>query len=159
MNFKVVKPFMIGAISAYGLAALGLVVAANFGVLPVQADATPSRLETVVLGAALRAAVMRHATSGPNLLPASEQNLMEGAKLYRQMCSTCHGLSAESDNGYGQSFYPPAPNLLLQRTRYSDAQTFWIVKHGIRNTAMPAWGRLLSDGEIWQVVTALRGDR
>jgi mono/diheme cytochrome c family protein len=159
MNLKIVKPFMIGAISAYGLAALGLVVAANFGVLPVQADAIPSRLEAVVLGAALRASVTRHAMSVGNPLPPSEQNLIEGAKLYRQMCATCHGLSVESGNSYGQSFYPPAPNLLQRRTQYSDAQTFWIVKHGIRNTAMPAWGRLLSDGEIWQVVTALRGDR
>jgi hypothetical protein len=45
-------------------------------VLPVQADTAPSRLEAVVLGAALRAAVMRHAMSGPNPLPASEQNLI-----------------------------------------------------------------------------------
>jgi len=32
---------------------------------------------------------------------------------------------------------------------------FWIVKHGIRNTAMPAWGNLLSDDEIWRVVTLI----
>jgi mono/diheme cytochrome c family protein len=30
------------------------------------------------------------------------------------------------------------------------------VKHGIRNTAMPAWGNLLSDEEIWQVVALIR---
>jgi len=29
---------------------------------------------------------------------------------------------------------------------------FWIVKHGIRNTAMPAWGNLLSDEEIWHTL-------
>jgi mono/diheme cytochrome c family protein len=33
---------------------------------------------------------------------------------------------------------------------------FWIVKHGIRNTAMPAWGNLLSDEDIWQVVTLVK---
>jgi len=33
---------------------------------------------------------------------------------------------------------------------------FWIVKHGIRNTAMPAWETLLSDDDIWQVVTLVR---
>ena len=39
---------------------------------------------------------------------------------------------------------------------YTDPEMFWIIKHGIRNTAMLAWGNLLSDDEIWQVVTLLR---
>jgi mono/diheme cytochrome c family protein len=89
-------------------------------------------------------------------LPASEENLIAGAKLYRQMCSRCHGVSEESDNGYGQSFYPPAPHLPTTRTSYTDSEIFWVVKHGIRNTAMPAWGNFLSDDEIWHVVTLVR---
>jgi mono/diheme cytochrome c family protein len=39
---------------------------------------------------------------------------------------------------------------------YTDGELFWIVKHGIRNTTMPAWGAFLSDQEIWQVITLLR---
>jgi len=82
--------------------------------------------------------------------------LIAGAKLYRQMCSRCHGTTGEPDNTYGQSFYPPAPHLPLIRTLYTDNEMFWIVKHGIRNTAMLAWGNLLSDDEIWQIVTLIR---
>ena len=93
---------------------------------------------------------------GGNPVPASEENLIAGAKLYRQMCSHCHGVSKESENSYGQSFYPPAPNLPLRRATYTDSEMFWIVKHGIRNTAMPAWGNFLSNDEIWQVVTLVR---
>ena len=89
-------------------------------------------------------------------MPPSEENLIAGAKLYRQMCSRCHGLSRESDDTYGQSFYPPAPRLPLSRTLYTDNEMFWIVKHGIRNTAMLAWGNLLSDEEIWRIVTLVR---
>ena len=80
---------------------------------------------------------------------------MQGAKLYRQMCARCHGVSSKSDNSYGRSFYPPAPLLPLRKTSYSDTEMFWIVKHGIRNTAMPAWGNLLADDEIWRVVTLI----
>jgi mono/diheme cytochrome c family protein len=123
-------------------------------VLPVQADVAPSRLEAKLLGSALHAAVARHAPSGPNPMPSSEENLISGAKVYRDMCLRCHGGSRESDNSYGRSFYPPAPQLPLIRTSYTDSEMFWIVKHGIRNTAMPARGNLLSDEEIWQVVTA-----
>ena len=156
MTSKIIKPFILGAIAAYAFAALVFVSSAKLGVLPVQADVAPSPLEASLLGAALRASVARHASNDPNPMPASEQNLMAGAKLYRQMCSRCHGASKESDNSYGQSFYPPAPPLALRRPSYTDTEMFWIVKHGIRNTAMPAWGNLLSDDEIWQVVTFLR---
>ena len=156
MNPRNMKPFIFGAISAYGFAALVLASSAKLGVLPVQADVAPSRLEARVLGSALHAAVARHAPDGGNPVPASDENLMAGAKLYRQMCSRCHGLSKDSDNNYGLSFYPPAPHLALNRPSYTDNEMFWIVKHGIRNTAMPAWGNLLSDEEIWQVVTLVR---
>jgi mono/diheme cytochrome c family protein len=152
----ITKVFALGAISAYGFAALIVFLSARLGVLPVRADVAPSRLETVLLGSALRASVAHHAPSGANPIAASDENLMEGAKLYRQMCSRCHGTAKESENSYGQSFYPPAPNLPLSRMSYTDNEMFWIVKHGIRNTAMPAWGNLLSDEEIWRVVTLVR---
>jgi mono/diheme cytochrome c family protein len=156
MNAKLIKSFVLGAMTAYGFAALVLLFAAKLGVLPVQADVAPSRLEAKLLGSALHAAVARHASVGTNPMVPSKENLIAGAKVYREMCSRCHGGSRESDNTYGRSFYPPAPQLPLNRTSYSDSEMFWIVKHGIRNTAMPAWGILLSDEEIWQVVALIR---
>jgi thiosulfate dehydrogenase len=156
MNSKTIKTLILGAVAAYIFAAVVLVSFAKFGLLPVQADVAPSLLETKLLGSALRASVARHAPTGGNPMPASEDNLVAGAKLYRQMCSRCHGLSRESDNTYGRSFYPPAPRLAFSRPSYTDTEMFWIIKHGIRNTAMPAWGNLVSDDEIWQVVTLLQ---
>jgi len=155
MNSKTKKNALIGALAAYILAALALISSAKLGLLPVEADATPSSLEAALLGSALRASIARRAPNGGNPLPASEDNLAAGAKLYRDMCARCHGLSKDSDNAYGRSFYPPAPRLALG-TSYTDSEIFWIIKHGIRNTGMPAWGRLLSDDETWQIVTVLR---
>jgi mono/diheme cytochrome c family protein len=151
MNSRILKSFLLGAISAYGLAAIVLISAAGLGILPLQADVAPSRLEAAVLGTALRAAVARRAPAGVNPVGSSEENLIQGARLYKEMCARCHGLSKESDNSLGQSFYPPAPHLPLRGTSYSEAEMFWLVKHGIRNTAMPAWGNLLADEDIWRV--------
>jgi len=156
MKPRTVKTLVLGALAAYIFAALILVSFAKLGGLPVQADVAPSALETTLLGSALHASVARRAPNGSNPMPASEDNLVAGAKLYRQMCSRCHGLTRESENTYGRSFYPPAPRLPLSRTSYRDPEMFWLIKHGIRNTAMPAWGNLLADDEIWQVVTLLR---
>ena len=156
MNPKIVRSFILGATLAYLFPALALVLSARFGVLPVQADVAPSRAEAALLGAVLHATVAHHATNGRNPLPASNDMLMAGAATYREMCAHCHGIARESNNSLGRSFYPPAPQLPLTRTTYTDSELFWIVKHGIRNTAMPAWGNLLPDDEIWQVVAVIR---
>jgi cytochrome c553 len=147
------KAFIFGAVSAYAIAALSLVSLAKLGALPVGADVAPSRLESTLMGSALHASVVRHASGGGNPMPASTENLAAGARLYKQMCSRCHGISKDLASIYGRSFFPPAPQLMFQHTPYSDAEMFWIVKHGIRNTAMPSWSSLLSDDEIWQTVT------
>jgi len=156
MNPKIVRSFILGATLAYLVPALALVLSARFGVLPVQADVAPSRAEAALLGAVLHATVAHRAADGRNPLPASNDMLMAGAATYREVCAHCHGISRESDNSLGRSFYPPAPQLPLIRTSYTDSELFWIVKHGIRNTAMPAWGNLLPDDEIWQVVAVIR---
>ena len=153
---NLVKILALGAASAYGFAILVLLVSAQLGVLPVQADVVPGRLESALLGSALHASVAHHATDGATLWPASDGDIAAGAKLYSQMCARCHGTSSESENRYGRSFYPPAPNFLAARPSYKDGEMFWIVKHGIRNTGMPAWGNLLSDEDIRQVVSYLR---
>jgi mono/diheme cytochrome c family protein len=31
-------------------------------------------------------------------------------------------------------------------------EQFWIIKHGIKMTAMPAWGATHSDAQIWNIV-------
>jgi mono/diheme cytochrome c family protein len=150
MNSKTLKSFLLEAISAYGLDAIVLISAAGLGIVPVQADIAPSRLEAAVLGTALHAAVARRAPAGVNPVVPSVENLIQGARLYQQMCARCHGLSKESDNSLGQSFYSPA-HLPLRGTAYSEAEMFWLVKHGIRDTAVPAWGNLLADEDIWRV--------
>jgi mono/diheme cytochrome c family protein len=156
MKSTTIKTLALGALAGYLLAALVLIALAELGVMPVQADVAPGQVETYLFGSALQASVARRASRSGNPIPASEDNLAAGAKLYRQMCSRCHGASADSDNVYGRSFFPPAPSLALARTSYTEGEMFWIIKHGIRNTAMPAWSNLLSDDEIWQVVAVLR---
>jgi len=56
----------------------------------------------------------------------------------------------------GASFYPPAPQLPGHPTSYNEAEVFWIVKHGIRNTAMPACRQMLSDDDIRSVAAFVK---
>jgi mono/diheme cytochrome c family protein len=147
--------FLTGAVAALlAEVFVGLIVIAS-GAAPVNADRPPSALETRLFGMALRAAVARNAASESEPPPPSEDDLTAGAEIYTEMCARCHGDSAGGANTLGASFYPPAPRLTGKPSTYGERELFWIIKHGIRNTAMPAWGSLLSDEDIHNVAAAV----
>jgi mono/diheme cytochrome c family protein len=50
----------------------------------------------------------------------------------------------------------PLPPSLAQETVPDARIAFWIVKHGIKMSAMPAWGKSLDDAAIWDIVAFLR---
>src|SRR5882724_11277355 len=140
--------FVIGLITVFLILRLGLVA--------VNADMPPSALESRVAKMALQASVVRHAEQQLNPVSPTEENLIAGADIYKEECARCHGQANGHISILGSSFYPPVPQLPGHPSDRSDAELFWIVKHGVRNTAMPAWGKQLSDNDIWQVVGLIK---
>lgn len=55
-----------------------------------------------------------------------------------------------------EKMLPPPPNLARSMRPWSDAELFWIVKHGIKYTGMPGWVALERGDEIWAVAAFLR---
>ena len=149
---------LLGAVLMLVLLLISAVVAMLLGLLPVSADGSHSNLEARVMPVVLQASVARRASDEKNPVPITEDNLKAGTLSYKTMCATCHGIAKTGSTEFGQSFYPPAPRLSGGLPQYTDSELFWIIKHGIRNTGMPAWSRMLSDEEIWRIVTALRAD-
>jgi hypothetical protein len=54
-----------------------------------------------------------------------------------------------------RGLYPKAPEL-ARKSGFSPAEQFWIIKHGIKLTAMPAWGKTHSDPLNWNMVAFVR---
>ena len=128
---------------------------AHFGFIDFRADQGPSRLEEDVLGSAMDKSTERQAPQQKNPLSPTQENLLAGAHLYRDKCSDCHGGPANPNSDYGRSFNPPAPQFMKQAPDMPENQNFYIIKHGVRWTAMPAWGGIMTDSEIWQLVALL----
>jgi mono/diheme cytochrome c family protein len=53
-----------------------------------------------------------------------------------------------------QGLYPLPPDLAKVAPLYPPAELFWILKHGIKMTGMPAWSDH-SDEELWATVGLL----
>lgn len=79
-----------------------------------------------------------------------------GARIYLVQCEACHGLP-ERPSGFAKYMFPRAPQLFQKHGKLvgvSDdepGETFWKVKNGIRLSGMPAYTKLLSETEMWQV--------
>jgi mono/diheme cytochrome c family protein len=153
---KDVRRVLLGAVLMLVILLLSALAVMRLGLMPVNADGTHSSLEARIMPLVLHASISRHASGDTNPSPVDEENLKSGASTYKAMCARCHSTPGGNPSVYGQSFYPPAPQLLGGMSNYTDSQLFWLIKHGIRNTGMPAWGAMLSDDEIWQIVSLLK---
>jgi len=84
---------------------------------------------------------------------ADPQRIAEGAEHYSEMCAGCHLAPDRHSSEIREGLYPPAPDLTAATP--DPAEAFWTIKHGIKDTAMPAWGRTHDDGIIWSIVAFL----
>ena len=87
-----------------------------------------------------------------NPLQSTQENLAEGKRLYEKECAFCHGIEGKGQGESGLQFYPPVPSLVGKAETLSDGQVQFIVREGIRYTAMPSFTRELSQDDIWKVV-------
>ena len=78
-----------------------------------------------------------------------------GAGQYAEMCSSCHLAPGMERTEISRGLYPRAPEL-RRGSRSTPAEDFWVAKHGIKATGMPAWGVTHSDELLWDVVAFLR---
>lgn len=93
-------------------------------------------------------------------LPNSPEAKEAGKQIYMKRCMPCHGINGDG-NGPAADTLNPRPRdftrglFKLRTTAWKDAPTeadhFRTVSRGIPGTAMPAFARILSEQERWQV--------
>ena len=122
------------------------------GVYNIGADAPHSTMVYNLLDKFRERAITHHARN--ILIPADfndPKRLATGAGLYTEMCSGCHLGPGVEKSEMSQGLYPQAPEL-ARGINHSPAEMFWIIKHGVKLSAMPAWGKTHSDDLIWDMV-------
>jgi thiosulfate dehydrogenase len=149
------KSFLWGIVFTILVIVIAGFVVMRTGYFNLSADREPSAFEKKVAMSALDKSTERHAQQMQNPLQPTDDTLLAGARLYRDNCAGCHGDSRHMDTQLGESFNPPAPQFWMDSPDMPEYQNFYLVKHGIRLTGMPAWNKKLNDSQIWQLVTLL----
>jgi mono/diheme cytochrome c family protein len=149
------KTFLLGAITGAVLLAIAVMLYLRLGFAEVRADLTASGLETHLMTAAVRASVQREAPEEPNPVTPTDENLIAGGKMFMNNCAGCHGGIDGADDNSG-TLFPPIPQLHRVGTDYTEAQIFWIAKHGIRRTGMFANGKWYPDKDLWAMAAYVK---
>ena len=88
--------------------------------------------------------------------PLGADAAKKGAEVFHTNCEMCHGPQGHGDGPAGQSLDPRPRNLAELQTKAGDDFLFWRIREGKPGTAMVAWKGILTDEQIWQVVSFIR---
>ena len=126
------------------------------GVYNIGADEPHSKLVYSTLDKFRERAIAHHAR---NIVRPADlddaKRIATGAGLYAEMCTGCHLGPGVEKSEMSQGLYPPAPEL-ARGIDHTPAEMFWIIKHGVKLSAMPAWGKTHADNLIWDMVAFAR---
>jgi cytochrome c5 len=144
-------------ISVVVLALVALLLFAYSGIYNVAADEPHLSVTRWFMETVRRNSVERRDDS--ITLPAgwdSQQRIEQGAKSYATMCQVCHLAPGVEPTPVHKGLNPHPPRLSEEVHHHSPENLFWIIKHGIKMTGMPAWGVSHSDEELWDIVAFLK---
>lgn len=134
----------------------GALVFVAAGLVPIAASDGHWAATRAVLQFTMRSSV-RTRTLGLKAPPLDDPALvLKGAGHYAASCMPCHGGPGVPRELVVRHMTPKPPYLPRGTGTLRDAELFWIVKHGIKYTAMPAWPAQQRDDEVWAMVAFLR---
>ena len=150
------RGFIVGVVATLLAIACGAFAVSQFGLYPIGADNPPGSLERARAARALDHYAEKHKPAGENPVQPTSATLTEGAKEYEQHCAFCHGGAKATVSPMQNKFNPPTPQLISSMPDADDAWLFWVTKHGVRMTGMPAWDGILSDDEMWKIIAFIK---
>ena len=147
MRLKTVLATLVAGVLISGLVGAAIVY---FGAFDVAADVPHSRPMLALMNASRSRSieVRSRGIRVPNL--DDPQLVLKGAGQYAEMCTNCHLAPGMENSEIRPGLYPQPQD--LSKVRVGPREAFWIIKHGLKMSAMPAWGSHHNDEDIWSMV-------
>jgi cytochrome c553 len=140
-------------LAVLGVAGIAIVVS---GIVPIKASAGHWAITRWFLNFAMQRSVATHSL-GVTTPPLDEPWLvLKGAGHYELGCRPCHGSPERPRPRIPQGMTPFPPNLAPAMSAWAPDELYYVVKHGVKFTGMPAWPAVQRDDEVWAMVAFLR---
>lgn len=89
-------------------------------------------------------------------VPPSIGDVTAGAAEYKAMCEHCHAGPGVERAEWAKGMLPQPPHLVEHAAEWAPNQVFWIVKHGLKMTGMPAFGPAHDDQALWDIAAFVK---
>jgi len=126
------------------------------GVFNVAASSGHWKITDWFLHWTMRNSVRTHAALTVPDDPKAGDEVVSAAGLFKESCAACHGAPGVRPLPVMQAATPPAPDLAINAREWTDKQLFWILKHGVKFSGMPAWAAKDRDDEVRRMVAFVR---
>jgi mono/diheme cytochrome c family protein len=157
MRKRLVLIVAVATTAALGLAAALTGAALVFGGLYDVASTTQHWQATFSLvETAMRQSVRLRARGIAEPPLADESMALRGAGCFRDKCVQCHGAPGVAPDDIGKSMQPLPGPLVDARRHWRPRELYWLTRHGIRMSGMPAWEFRLQEGELWELVAFMQ---
>jgi hypothetical protein len=105
-----------------------------------------------------QASIDRHATEAPPISMDDAAVVRAGAHAFATRgCTNCHGGPGVKWAKFTEGMQPYPPDLKEVVNDREPRQLFWVVKNGIKMSAMPSFGAIgVPDQEIWTIAAFLK---
>ena len=149
------SPILLTALSTAAGLLLAALAGAAFVVYSGVYDVSATRQHTQwvysLLDTALRQSVRRQARdiNPPPLDDAAR--IQRGAACFQAKCVQCHGAPGVAASDIGKSMQPVPGPLVDALQRWRPREIYYITRHGIKMSGMPAWEFRLQDSEMWDI--------
>ena len=145
---------VLGAVPLVAIVGFGVVAA---GLVPITASSGHWPITEWFLHFAMRRSVVTHALliEEPGELDRPAL-VVRGAGHYETGCRECHGAPGDRLPPVPHAMTPHPPELASRVPTWRARELFYIVRHGVKFTGMPAWPAAGRDDEVWAVVAFLR---
>jgi len=144
-------PFRVIAGATILLIVVGLLT------VDVSGDAEPSSAERWLTSVVLNAKIRSYRPKRISPLTQADEDLERGSELYQQQCGFCHGVARGRMAPFAKSFSPRPPQFVNKPAQGPTWKDAYVIQHGIRWTAMPAF-RSLSEADSWRLALYVEGE-
>lgn len=150
------RAILIWCAATVAILAAGALIVAGSGVFNVAASQGHPAAVREFLELAMRRSVELHAPNLPEGALEDIELVRLGAGHYQIGCAPCHGAPGEPQNPVAAHMLPVPPDLTEKARGWRPGELFWIVKHGLKYTGMPAWPVPEREDEVKSVAAFLR---
>jgi mono/diheme cytochrome c family protein len=152
-----VKLLLADGAIGLGVAILAACLFIRSGLFDVAASKPHSALIYWIVKTTMIHSVKRHARGISPPAPFTAAQAAAGFCAFETHCVMCHGALSVGRQTWVNGMTPDPPYLADAPQRWTPGELFWIIRNGVKMTAMPAWQTRLSERDTWNLVAFLEG--